>query len=86
MTQDVQKQFLAEITKTVEQSIETVVNGKIRKLDEKVTAYIERDEQWKKDADPYIKLASNLSGSWKFLVYVVGGLLAFLGFYNLIIR
>lgn len=78
MTKDNQDEFLAEITKAVEKSIETVVNGKIRRLDEKLSLYIERDELWKKDADPYIKLASHIAGTWKFSVYVIGGILSIL--------
>lgn len=39
---------------------------------------------WRGDADPYIKLAQNISGAWKFLIYIVVGLLSLMGFYNII--
>lgn len=39
---------------------------------------------WRSNADPYIKLAQNISGTWKFLIYVVVGLLSLFGFYNIV--
>ena len=82
---------LNRITNTIEQTIKVVVNGKIDKINDKLDAhmldnknYIERDELWKAQADPYIKLAVNISGTWKFLVYIAGTLLALIvGYKNL---
>lgn len=83
--------YIKEMKKVVEETIRTIVNGKIDSLRsdfkehrEEVKLYINEDIKWKKEADPYIKLASNISGTWKFIVYVVVGLLSMIGFYNLI--
>jgi len=71
-----------------------IVNANTDKLDKHLEAeglWAIADIKWKKsidlwreDADPYIKLAQNISGTWKFLIYVVVGLLSLIGFYNLV--
>lgn len=41
-------------------------------------------DKWRENADPFIKLAQNISGTWKFLIYVVVGFLSLIGFYNIV--
>lgn len=79
MEEKERQQYIRELTQIIDASvanaIEKHVNGKIRNLDIKLTEYIHDDTKWKEDADPYIKLASNISGTWKFAVYTAGGLI-----------
>lgn len=83
--------YIKEMKTVVEETIRTIVNGKIDSLRtdfkehrEEFKIYIKEDMKWKEEADPYIKLASNISGTWKFVVYVVVGLLSLFGFYNIV--
>lgn len=86
------------IMEAVKEAVTINVNGKIDKLtdimnnhtkvDEDnariLNQYIKDDMKWKEEADPYIKLAVNISGVWKFLIYIVVGLLSLIGFYNIV--
>ncbi len=78
-------------------AVKETVNGKIdamhnqlkdhTRIDEetnqKLIDYIREDTDWKKTADPYIKLAVNIAGTWKFAIYVLTGLLVVIGFYKI---
>ena len=79
MSEEQHQKYIEEVKVAVADSIEKHVNGKIRGLDEKVTTYIKEDTEWKATADPYIKLAVNIAGTWKFVIYLVGGVVAILG-------
>jgi len=76
------QQLTAIIDSSVASAIEKHVNGKIRALDSKITQYIIDDTKWKEDADPYIKLASHISGTWKFAVYFAGGILVLIALFK----
>lgn len=71
--------IIKALDESVAKAVELNVNGKIRKIDEKLDNYIKADLEWKKTADPYIKIASNISGTWKFIIYIAGGILAIIG-------
>jgi hypothetical protein len=80
-----QEQLIA-IQKTIASSIETNVNGKIRVLTEEfrdhkshVENYIENDEMWKAEAEPYIKGLSNISGGAKIIIWLAVGVSALIG-------
>lgn len=63
--------LVAEIMHKMEQGIEASinknVNGKIKRLDEKIDAYIISDDKWKQDVSPYIQGLVNVSGTGKIL-------------------
>lgn len=72
----------------IKQAVKETVNGKIDKITEKLDLhiqetreYIKEDTTWKSTADPYIKLAANISGVWKFLIYCCTGITAFIAVY-----
>jgi len=52
--------------------IETHVNGKIRRLDEKLDTYIKEDNEWKERANPTIELGNNVRGFGIVFVYLLG--------------
>ena len=86
MTAEDIEQNRALYIEVIKETIKATVNGKIDKMDKKLdehyivdqetsrilTEYIKKDEAWKGIADPYIKLAANISGVWRFLVYCCG--------------
>ena len=78
MTDEQHQTYLKEMTDAIERSvavsIEKTVNGKIRRLDEKLTQYIVDDTEWKEIATPIIKAGTNLTGAGKIMVYFFGGL------------
>jgi hypothetical protein len=67
---------LERIRQTIEDQlkigIETHVNGKIRKMDEKLDAYIKEDNEWKARANPTIELGNNIRGFGKVFAYLLG--------------
>ena len=70
----------------IKDAIKVTVNGKLDNLTtefrehrEETRNYIKQDMAWKSIADPYIKLAANISGVWKFLIYLGGGIITLLG-------
>lgn len=74
------------ITASVEDKIEKKVNGSIRNLDAKVTAYIQTDTNWKlvdklwkEAAQPSIDLGTNLRGFGKVLAYMIATIGALIG-------
>jgi len=65
----------AKLDTTIQKGIETHVNGKIRKIDEKIDAYIVSDNAWKEMYSPYMKgIASVIDGG-----KITGKLVIFLG-------
>lgn len=85
MTPEQHLTYVEEMTKAINSSvaeaIEKHVNGKIRGMDSKLSAYILKDEDWKKISEPYINLAISIERTWKFFVYVGSGILILLGLY-----
>lgn len=74
---------LRALQETVAESIEKNVNGKIRRLDEKIDNYIREDNEhkermiletaeWRKSADEKLQLVSNIQGFGKVLMYFLG--------------
>jgi len=73
------KDQLETIKETIAHSIELNVNGKIRVLTEKMDDYIKSDEDWKKQAEPVIKMGENVQGFGKVSLYVIGFVAAISG-------
>lgn len=74
---------LRALQETVAESIEKNVNGKIRRLDEKIDNYIREDNEykermtietaeWRKNADEKLQLVGNIQGFGKVLMYFLG--------------
>ena len=61
---------IEHLEKTIAESIEKNVNGKIKLIDQKLDAYILSDNAWKLDADPYIKGLANVSGTAKIVIWL----------------
>lgn len=93
---DVQlKKIIAHQNKNIKKAIEINVNGKIDKIDQKLTTYIIEDTNWKNDAQKYreeklqplIETTDNVSWMGKFikaglgLVILIGGAIAIIGRY-----
>ncbi len=51
-----------QLNKTIAESIEKNVNGKIRLLDQKIDNYIREDNEWKNDVKPYIESMRKIQG------------------------
>jgi hypothetical protein len=84
-------QFTESMQKTIADSIESNVNGKIRGLDKRVSEYIladtlwkESDLQWKNRSQPSIDLGANLIAAAKVLGYIAGGAAAVFGILKLV--
>jgi len=73
------KDQLETIKETIAHSIELNVNGKIRVLTEKMDNYIKSDEEWKKQAEPVIKMGENVQGFGKVSLYILGFVAAVTG-------
>ena len=75
--------LVAEIMHKMEQGIELAinknVNGKIKRLDEKIDAYIVQDNAWKAEFEPYMKGLANVTGGGKILVWVTGAIISIAG-------
>jgi hypothetical protein len=56
------EQLNKSIQNSIATSIESNVNGKIRKLDAKIDEYIKSDDQWKADVKPYIESMRQFNG------------------------
>ncbi len=78
MTEIELKQFKDEIKEHVSETIRSVVNGKIDKLDKKLTEYIADDTRWKEEASvyrkeqiaPVVNVFQNGSGFFKVVKWV----------------
>jgi hypothetical protein len=62
MTEKQFEQFNKNIQESIKLSIETTVNGKIRRLDEKIDDYIKSDEEWKAGVTPHIETMKQFQG------------------------
>lgn len=62
MTEKQFEQFNKNIQESIKLSIETTVNGKIRRLDEKIDNYIKSDDEWKQGVTPYIESMKQFQG------------------------
>lgn len=94
MSEEQHKIYLQEMTKAIEITIEKVVNGKIKIIDEKLNLftsetrgwrnrefndYVKNDEEWKELALPVIKVGNSLYAVAKIAVYFFGGLATIAG-------
>lgn len=77
---------LEHVLNIVRSTIKDTVNGKIDRLTHTVekqgdtfNAYIEKDEEWKKTAQPVIDLGTDLTGFGKVTVYALGVCATLLG-------
>jgi len=70
---------LKQIELVVGKAIQQHVNGKIDKIDKKIDDYIKSDNEWKAEADPYLKGLANLTGGAKIIVWVAIGVSALIG-------
>ena len=57
---------------TIENSIKIHVNGKIDRLHSKLDNYIADDTEWKKQAEPVIKMGESVQGFGKVSLYMLG--------------
>ena len=57
---------LAQLEKSVKETIEKTVNGKIANIDRKLDEYIQRDEDWKSTVQPVVDayMTANRIGSF----------------------
>lgn len=74
LASEVIRKMKEDIEKSVAIAIEKNVNGKIRRLDEKMEEYIKSDLKWKDEYSPYLKGIESISIGgkivFKFLVGV----------------
>lgn len=68
-----------ELKEHVAETVKTVVNGKIDRLNLKLDNYIDSDMVWKEEYTPYIKGLANISGSAKIIVWIALGISACIG-------
>lgn len=61
---------LQEINKTIVQTIEKTVNGKINRLDIKIDDYIKHDMEWKETVEPIIKAYSTANNVGDFAIWI----------------
>lgn len=86
--------YMAEMQKTITETIERVVNGKIKTMDEKLSLftletrnwrdkefaqYVKDDLNWKEVATPVIKAGNSLYSVGRLAVYFFGGLATIAG-------
>ncbi len=94
--EDLQKTILNKIDSTVESSIEKYVNGKIRRLDEKLDNYIKTDiehriiereatKEWRENADNKLNVVSRLQGFSDVALYSLGFIAAIGGAFGAIL-
>lgn len=60
--------FKDEIREHLADTVRTVVNGKIDKIDRKLDLYIVDDTAWKVRAEPVVKAFENTSWLWKIFI------------------
>ena len=78
MTEEEHKIYIEEMKKVIEQTITTVVNGKINKLDSKVSEYINSDLKWKEEkVEPLIDAHRTILNMATFIKWVAGVVTAF---------
>jgi len=62
--------IMHKMEKGIEESINRNVNGKIKRLDEKIDAYIISDNEWKDRYSPYLEGLANITGSGKIILWM----------------
>lgn len=79
-------EILQKLEPAVEKSIEKHVNGKIREvmtnqqiLNTKVDNYIQSDNAWKEEADPYIKGLASVTIGGRIVLWIVGAIATLAG-------
>lgn len=77
---------IKEIQKTIAISIEKHVNGKIKSLDKKFGEYVNKDEEWKKRAEPVIQMGQNIQGFGRVSLYFLGFISAVGGVILLLVK
>ena len=76
---------LQKVIEALKSTVETTVNGKIKRLDEKMDMYIKNDEKWKDTVQPVIdaystvnKVGVFVTWFWKVgtpMVGIIGGII-----------
>lgn len=62
-----------KLDETIAVSIEKNVNGKIKKIDEKIEAYILSDNEWKSKYSPYLEGIVGVSVGGKIMIrFIIG--------------
>lgn len=74
-----EKQHIEEIKKTIQESIDKNVNGKINVLTEEFRDYVKEDMAWKEEYEPYLKGLANLSGGAKLVIWFAVGISSLVG-------
>ncbi len=75
---------LESIKRTIAESIEKNVNGKVKLLTQKFDDYVISDMAWKDKADPVIQMGENLQGGGRVLIWFAGFVSAVGGAYLII--
>lgn len=79
MSEEQHKEYLQVMEKAIESNIDKFVNGKIRKIDEKLTIFIADTLEWREVATPVIRAGNSLYAVGKIAVYFFGGLATIAG-------
>jgi len=69
--------IMHKMEKGIEESINRNVNGKIKRIDEKLDAYIVSDNQWKDKYSPMLEAFTSISVSGKIILKLVVGVGSF---------
>ncbi len=76
--------IIRKMDNSIELSVRRHVNGNIIGLKTLIDNYIKEDEEWKKRAEPVIKMGENAQGTSKFVLYLSGLILAMGGAYLMV--
>lgn len=63
---------LVQIKKSLRETVETTVNGKLDKLQRSFDEHAKEDLEWKERAQPALDVVNNARGFGKTLVYLLG--------------
>lgn len=64
-----------QIDTSVATAVELNVNGKIRKMDAKLDAYILSDNDWKTEAQPVVNMGKQAKGFSVVTLYIAGAII-----------
>jgi hypothetical protein len=70
--------IMHKMEKGIEESINRNVNGKIKRIDEKLDAYIMSDNEWKEKYSPMLEAFTSISTSGKLILKLAVGVGSFL--------
>jgi len=77
MTEEELKRVIEAINHSTAATVESTVNGKIRKIDEKLSEYIHSDLKWKEDkVEPLIDAHRTIKNVGLFIKWVAGIVIA----------